>query len=260
MGDDGSAATVIRIGFGFVLQAIGLHLWLICFTETYIWLFEVTVIYREEHKCNCNVQGLVDATAMSKWTGCPPVRSISWENFDGFWQNFAYALILTTSSLGLLSIHFHQFVAELRPLNDVRISSCVWRNKFWPNFAYMHWYWQHLAWDCLVLIFVNSVQSYGPWMTSIKYRVMAIEWRQSFVFHSVSWAWIDGFWPTFAHTLILTASSLGLWSVHFRDSLQSYGLEWRQNFVSAQYLVNEGMDFDQILHIHWYWRHLAWYC
>ena len=49
-----------------------------------------------------------------------------------FWQNFAAALILTTSSLGLLNVHFRQFVTELRPLNDIRISlplSILRRNK-----------------------------------------------------------------------------------------------------------------------------------
>ena len=42
--------------------------------------------------------------------------------WNGFWPNFVYALILTTSNLGLLIIHFHQLVTELQPLNDVRIS------------------------------------------------------------------------------------------------------------------------------------------
>ena len=37
-------------------------------------------------------------------------------NFD-----FAYAMILTTSSLWLLNDHFSQFITELWPLNDVRI-------------------------------------------------------------------------------------------------------------------------------------------
>ena len=35
--------------------------------------------------------------------------------------NFARALILTTSSLGLLSVDFRPFITELWPLNDVRI-------------------------------------------------------------------------------------------------------------------------------------------
>ena len=31
-------------------------------------------------------------------------------------------------------------------------------------------------------------------------------------------------------------------------------LDQRQNFVYAQYLVNWFVDFDQILHMHWYWQ------
>ena len=38
-------------------------------------------------------------------------RSISWEWMNGFWPNFA-----CQSSLGLLSVHFHQFITELSPL------------------------------------------------------------------------------------------------------------------------------------------------
>ena len=41
---------------------------------------------------------------------------------NGFGPNFTDALILMPSSLGLLSIHFQQFITELCPLNDVRIS------------------------------------------------------------------------------------------------------------------------------------------
>ena len=32
-----------------------------------------------------------------------------------------HALVLTTSNLGLLSVHFRNFITELRPLNDIRI-------------------------------------------------------------------------------------------------------------------------------------------
>ena len=70
---------------------------------------------------------------------------------------------------------------------------------------HMHWYWIHLAWDCLVSIFIHSLQSYSHWMTS------------KFCFHSISWVWINGFWPNFAHALILTISSLGLLCIHFRQ-------------------------------------------
>ena len=30
------------------------------------------------------------------------------------------------------------------------------------------------------------------------------------------------------------------------------------NFVSAPYLENKVMEFDQILHMHWYWQYLDW--
>ena len=46
----------------------------------------------------------------------------SWEQIDRIWPNFAYALILTWSRLGLLRINFREFIKELWPLIDVRIS------------------------------------------------------------------------------------------------------------------------------------------
>ena len=43
-------------------------------------------------------------------------RSIAWEQIDGIWPNFAYALMLTRSSLGLLHVNFRKFTTELWPL------------------------------------------------------------------------------------------------------------------------------------------------
>ena len=180
--------------------------------------------------------------------------------------------------------------------------SAQYLEKKWMEFdriLLMHWYWQHVAWDCQAPIFVNSLQSYGPWMMS------------EFRFCSISWVCINGFWPNFADALILTTSSLGLLSIHFRQFVtelqplndvrisfplnifrtnewiltkycicididniwlgivkQAFSsihyrvmaLEWCQNFVSPQYLENEGMDCEQILHMHWYWQHLARDC
>ena len=37
-------------------------------------------------------------------------------------------------------------------------------------------------------------------------------------------------------------------------------LDWCQNFVSAQYLEYKWLDFDQILHMHWYWQNLGKEC
>ena len=49
-------------------------------------------------------------------------HSLSWEIIDQIWQNFAYALILKTSGLGLLCMNFHTLITELWPLIDVGIS------------------------------------------------------------------------------------------------------------------------------------------
>ena len=67
-------------------------------------------------------------------------RSISWEQIDGTWLNFAYALILTRSRFGLLRVHFPKFITELWPFIDVRISfplNILRRiDGIRPNFAY----------------------------------------------------------------------------------------------------------------------------
>ena len=49
-------------------------------------------------------------------------RSISLEWIHGIWPNVAYALILTTSRMGLLRVNFRKFIRELWPFIDVRIS------------------------------------------------------------------------------------------------------------------------------------------
>ena len=35
-------------------------------------------------------------------------------------------------------------------------------------------------------------------------------------------------------------------------------LDWGQNFVSIQYLENKLMEFDKILHMHWYIQEWGW--
>ena len=53
------------------------------------------------------------------------------------------------------------------------------------------------------------------------------------------------------HALLLTRSTLGLLHVNFHKftkRVMAFG--FCQIFVSAQYLVNESMEFDQILHMH----------
>ena len=66
--------------------------------------------------------------------------SISWEQIDGFWPNFAYALILARSRFELLHVRFHKFETEFWSLTEVRIRFPlnIWEpiDGFWPNFAY----------------------------------------------------------------------------------------------------------------------------
>ena len=49
---------------------------------------------------------------------------------------------------------------------------------------------------------------------------------------------------------IHVVSNAHFWSIFNRVM----ALDQCQNFVCAQYLVNEFVDFDQILHMHWYWE------
>ena len=233
-------------------------------------------------------------------------RSISWEWIDGILPNFAYALILTRSRLGLLSVNFHQIVTELWPLmiHDFCqnfVSTQYLENELmeFDQILHMHCYWQDLGWE-------NTRQ-----FSSDSNRVMALDdwWYLSeFCFRSISWEWIYGIWPNFAYALILTRSRLGLLCIHFCkfitelwplidvrisfplnilrtswwnltkfciyiDIINIYisivthqfskinnsvmVLDWCQNFVSAQYLDNKLMEFDQILHMHWYWQDLG---
>ena len=165
------------------------------------------------------------------------------------------------------------------------------RNGFWPNLAYV----LILTTSGLGLLntfFINSIQSYGPWMMS------------GFRFRSISWVWRNGIWQNFADALILFTSSLGLLIVYFRQFVTELlllndvrisfplnilitnkwiltkfymcididnillgivkhtflsihysvmALELCQHVVSAQYLETEWMDFDQILPMGRYW-------
>ena len=68
-------------------------------------------------------------------------HSISWERIDGIWPDFASALILTRSRLGMLRVSFCKFIRELWPLIDVKISFPLnilrqQVNGIWPKFAY----------------------------------------------------------------------------------------------------------------------------
>ena len=90
-------------------------------------------------------------------------RSISWERINGVCSNFANALILTRSRLGLLRINYHQIVTELLPLmiHDFCqnfVSAQYLENKLmeFDQFLHMHWYWQDLGRDCYASIFTKQ--------------------------------------------------------------------------------------------------------
>ena len=130
---------------------------------------------------------------MSEFRFC----SISRERSDGFRPNFAYALILTRSRLGLLHISF---------------------------------------------------------------RIMAIDWCQNLFTLNIlrpNW-WIS---TKGCMCIDIKRSLLGLLHVNFRKLINEL---WPLNDVRiclpvyAQYVENELMDFDQMLH--WYWQDLSRDC
>ena len=107
----------------------------------------------------------------------------------------------------------------------------------------------------------------GSWWLYVRvycYQVFRDSVRNTCCFLPISSEGIDGFWQSFAETLILTRSRLGLLGVN----IHQYVIElwhlmifsWGQNFVSAQYLEKEWKDLDKILYIHWYWQDLGCNC
>ena len=106
-------------------------------------------------------------------------RSISWERIDRISQNFIYALILTRSRFGLLSVIFGTFVPELWPLiyskilfplnilrtswqNFTKLYICIYIDKIYVEIATFH-----------ILLICN--------------RVMALDWCQNFVSSQYLW-------------------------------------------------------------------------
>ena len=55
----------------------------------------------------------------------------SWEQIGGIWPNFANALILTRSRLGLLCVNFRKFITELWPLIDVGVLLNILQTNWW---------------------------------------------------------------------------------------------------------------------------------
>ena len=112
------------------------------------------------------------------------IRSIFWEQIDGFSLNFIYALILTRSSLGLLQVIFRTFVLELWPLIYAKISFLlnILRTN-WQIFTNFYIYAFILIKSRLVLLhiifrtFVLKMICYGPWfMPDFCFRL--ISWEQ----------------------------------------------------------------------------------
>ena len=131
-------------------------------------------------------------------------HSKSWEQTDGIWPQFAYALILARSTLGCYPSIFANLY-KLWPLIDVIIS-------FPLNILYFlrtnRW---NLAKFCIFIY--NGETLFGSithQFSQINNRVIALDW-----------------------CLI---------------------------FVSAQYLENQLMEDDKILHMHCYWQELGWDC
>ena len=91
-----------------------------------------------------------------------------------FDQNFAYALILTRSRLGLFRVNFfHKFITELWPLIDVRISFLL--NVLRTNWWNLTKFWIYIDTDTIWIGIVSCQFS------QTYYRVMALDWCQNFV-------------------------------------------------------------------------------
>ena len=136
-------------------------------------------------------------------------HSISWEQIYWIWPNFAYALILTTSRLGLLHISFHEFIRELWPLIDVGILFPL--NILRPN-------WWNLTKFFHICIYIGKIQD--GIITHLFLQWPLIDVRISFrlnILRTPRWIW-----PNFAYALILTTSRLGLINIFYTQYLDKY--------------------------------------
>ena len=69
----------------------------------------------------------------------------------GDWPNFAYALMLTRSRLGLLRVNFRKFITVIALAWCQKFISAEYlENKLTDltKYCICIWYWQHLSWDC----------------------------------------------------------------------------------------------------------------
>ena len=116
---------------------------------------------------------------------------------------------------------------------------------------HMHWYRQDLGWDCYTSIFVNLnlKKSYGPWCSLLKSEFL-------FPLNILRKNW----WNSIKLCICIDIKNVYIRIATCRFP-QTYNrvmaLDCCQNFVSAQYLENKVLDFDQILHMLWYWQDLG---
>ena len=152
---------------------------------------------------------------------------MSWEQIDGIWPNFA------RSRLGLLRINLYNRVMSLdREQID-------W---IWPNFAY------------------------ALMLTGSRLGLLCVSFHK---FIKELWPLIDGgilfplnilrtnWWSLTRFCICIDIDKLQVGIVRCQFSQINYrvmALDWCQNFISAQYLENKLMEFDQNWHMHLYWE------
>ena len=84
---------------------------------------------------------------------------ISWEQIDGFWWNFVYAVLWLAHEI------FQNFSTEFWPWIDVKIS--IFRMDF-DKILFMHWYIWSMLW-LIHIIFPNFSTEFWP---LIDFRIM----------------------------------------------------------------------------------------
>ena len=124
-------------------------------------------------------------------------------------------------------------------------------NKFteFHEILYMHLYWQYLRWDCFTSFFCTFVSELWPLIYST-------------ILFPLNILQTNGQILTKLYLTIYT-DKIYVWSVtcHFSHICSSVmALDFRQNFVSNQYLENKWTEFHQILYMHSYWQDLCWDC
>ena len=153
-------------------------------------------------------------------------RAISCEQINGIDQDFAYALTLASSRLGLLGVHFSKFYNRVMAFdyrhNFVSAQYLVNESMEFDQILHMHWPKPHQDWDCYAPMFANLEQRYGLWLSlRVHFRLISLER-------------MNRIRPNFAYSITLTGSRFGLLRVHFANLQHSYGpwLLWGFRFSS----------------------------